>query len=746
MKDGISSSHPYAFLTVPPMADAVGVYHTNPRVGILPDSPRLGKWRKQFAGMLVLFEERPAHNQEFNPSFGNSKKVQSSFKLIEKLRESHDVQVDQNAMLRARLFDVIIADWDRHDDQWRWARFKKDGKTVYRPIPRDRDQVFFKQDGVLPYLASRNWAERRFQSFTPEVRDMRGQNLNAQWIDRDYMTELDLSNWIAIADSMTVELTDEIIHEAISRLPESAFKHTGEYTIETLKARRNNLRDFAEEYYYILAKQVDVTGSEKKEYFDIDFNNTELRVRMYIRDKGDKGELLYERIFKDTETEEIRIYGIDGKDEYKIKGDASNCDIRLRIIAGPSEDKYHIEQEPRRFKKKVHIYEYGENEFKKKELEDSKNLSLHVVDKISDHIEYDRNEFKYNSYLPLILAGYTPDDGFSIGAGVNYTKQGFKHIPYQSKHHIYANITQTGAFAVNYNVNSKQVFGDFDFIGDFEAKIPNFQFSFYGIGNETNPNIDDWRSYQMRVDEISLSTYLVKSSEYNRLKVQYGPSVSYFNPVENTLQENRFPISLNENTLSPKYFIGGNLKLEYTNTDHPLLPIRGISLISQLKHSTELSNQESLFDKNIVRQQHEFMLYFPLTFIPLKHTFAMRAAYTQNFNNNSPFYYLNYIGGVDEMRGFRRNRLAGQTSFFTNLDWRFKVLHFQNHILPMEIGLIAFVDSGRVWNKDEKSDKWHVNYGGGLYFFPVNMFLINVSYGYSELDSGLLTVKSAFHF
>lgn len=56
--------------------------------------------------------------------------------------ESHKHNVDQQAALRARLFDMWLGDWDRHDDQFRWASFKENGVTVYKPIPRDRDQIF----------------------------------------------------------------------------------------------------------------------------------------------------------------------------------------------------------------------------------------------------------------------------------------------------------------------------------------------------------------------------------------------------------------------------------------------------------------------------------------------------------------------------------------------------------------------------------------------------------------------------
>ena len=54
-----------------------------------------------------------------------------------------------------RLFDMLLGDWDRHQDQWRWAAFKEDGVTTYRPVPRDRDQAFsIMNDGFVLGLAT----------------------------------------------------------------------------------------------------------------------------------------------------------------------------------------------------------------------------------------------------------------------------------------------------------------------------------------------------------------------------------------------------------------------------------------------------------------------------------------------------------------------------------------------------------------------------------------------------------------
>ncbi len=747
VKDGIAGSHPYAFVTVPPMAEAVDVYHTNPKIVILPDHPRLGEFRDEFKGMLVLFEERPAHNQEFNPSFGNSKKVVSSFEVIEKLRETHDAKVDQLPMLRARLFDNFLADWDRHDDQWRWAKFKKNGKTTYKPIPRDRDQVFFKQDGLIPFIASRTWAQRRFQSFTPDVRDMGGQNMNGQWVDRAYLTNLELEDWIMVADSMQKELTDKIIEDAIRLLPKSAYENTGEYTIETLKARRDRLKEFATRYYKILAENVDVVGTYEKEYYKIEYTQGNVRVRTYTRKKGNKvkDELHFDRTFVTGETKEVRIYGIGGNDEFEIKGEGKNCTILVRIIGGSDKDKYHLDYNASGLKKKLHIYEFGKSDFKDKELDNVGKLKLKEVENEADHLDYERNEFKYDTYLPLISTGYSSDDGIFIGGGVTTTKQGFKKFPYAVKHRFAANIASTGAFYADYFCDYIEAIGKFDISVELQAQAPNYRFSFYGLGNDATSTAIDWKEFQMRVDQYSASLFFKRSSKYNRVKLQYGPNVSYYSPERNQSQEERFPVSLNENSLDDQLFAGGEIRFIFENIDHHYDPTRGVFFKNQIEHFTSLSAKEISLENSFATLNSELRLYFPLTFLPFKHTIALKSSISHNINE-TPFYFSNFIGGINEMRGFRRNRLGGKTAFYNNFDFRFKLFRFKNHLLPMEVGLIAFTDLGRVWIENDSSSTWHQNYGGGLYINPLDMFLVNLSYGYSELDKGLITVKTGFHF
>ncbi|HEY6504630.1 MAG TPA: metallophosphoesterase, partial [Chitinophagaceae bacterium] len=56
VSDGVSASYPFAALSVPPFAETAGVPHAKPKLVYVPDDPRLGKFRSDFANAFCLFE------------------------------------------------------------------------------------------------------------------------------------------------------------------------------------------------------------------------------------------------------------------------------------------------------------------------------------------------------------------------------------------------------------------------------------------------------------------------------------------------------------------------------------------------------------------------------------------------------------------------------------------------------------------------------------------------------------------
>ena len=111
---------------------------------------------------------------EGHQNYGGAKESINTPELIAKLKKNHKHTVDSEHVLRSRLFDLLIGDWDRHDDQWRWGVYddpERPNSKLYRAIPRDRDQAFFKNDGFLNYLASRPFFNPCLLYTSPSPRD-----------------------------------------------------------------------------------------------------------------------------------------------------------------------------------------------------------------------------------------------------------------------------------------------------------------------------------------------------------------------------------------------------------------------------------------------------------------------------------------------------------------------------------------------------------------------------------------------
>ena len=108
------------------------------------------------------------------------------------------------------------------------------------------------------------------------------------------------------------------------------------------------------------------------------------------------------------------------------------------------------------------------------------------------------------------------------------------------------------------------------------------------------------------------------------------------------------------------------------------------------------------------------------------------------------FYQLPTLSGKDNLRGFRRQRYYGETSFYNNNELRL-MLNTRNGWFNGKVGVLAFVDQGRVWQPGEKSDQWHLGYGGGIFVAPFNKILLNASYGISEEDK-VLHLRIGFLF
>jgi outer membrane protein assembly factor BamA len=83
-----------------------------------------------------------------------------------------------------------------------------------------------------------------------------------------------------------------------------------------------------------------------------------------------------------------------------------------------------------------------------------------------------------------------------------------------------------------------------------------------------------------------------------------------------------------------------------------------------------------------------------------------------------PFYEAVFLGGLSSVRAFRDERFGGDTAVRGGAELRFKVFR-PKVFVPMDTGLFAFADGGRVWVDENSPGDWHNGAGGGIWFAPI---------------------------
>jgi hypothetical protein len=121
-------------------------------------------------------------------------------------------------MLRSRLLDMVIGDWDRHFGQWDFGTTDTGVGKLYFPIPKDRDQAFFNSNGLLARAVSLS-AMPYLQGFKKDYPNLIWFNWEERDFDRFFMNNLDEEKWQSIVKKFQQNMNDSVIADAVRKLP-----------------------------------------------------------------------------------------------------------------------------------------------------------------------------------------------------------------------------------------------------------------------------------------------------------------------------------------------------------------------------------------------------------------------------------------------------------------------------------------------------------------------------------------------
>jgi hypothetical protein len=717
VQDQMSAQHPAGALVVDELARAAGVPTVPIRIVVMPDDPALGEFRKDFAHVVGTLAEYPTAESASHPGFEGAVEIIDHMEMFDRLAASPSDRVAVRELLRARLFDVLVSDFDRHRKQWRWAR--RPGDTLWHPIPEDRDQAFARYEGLLVRAAAGYIPQVR--RFGPRYDRILGLTYNGREQDRWLLPELSREDWREMAEDLAARTTDEVIERAARRMPPEWYAIDGPRLVSAMKARRDALVEEADRYYLHLASHVDVQATNAPEIVRARrTGGGALDVEVAaLGEDGSTAPAYFHRRFVPGETEEVRVYLRGGNDRVVTEG--RDGPITLRVIGGPGTDV----------------------------VDDSKGGGTRFYDSAGDDrvvrgpgTAWDRRAYVAppgpkgapwipprdwgRDWFPVPWVSYGTDIGVFVGGGFSTVSYGFRQQPYASRH------TLRGGWAFGASQPKVEYEGEFyrPSSGVRSGLLARFSglevLRYYGSGNETEVGRDDDYN-KVRQKQLILAPSLTVPLA-GPLEVSVAPLLRYarteggtrlvdasspygagnFGEVGATM---RFQLdtraAYREGTAARSGITGPFGRAGY--------PARGFLLQAIAAGFPRAWDVERSYGW-VEGSAASYLTIGPNG----RATLALRAGGKHMLGDRYPFFAAASIGGggflsgADSVRGLFPNRFIGDSAVYFNGELRLYLSRFFV-ALPGEWGLFGFGDVGRVWLAGESSDRWHGSWGGGLW-------------------------------
>ncbi|MCW3122204.1 MAG: metallophosphoesterase, partial [Flavipsychrobacter sp.] len=677
VQEMISANYPYAALCVPALSDALRIAHSNPRFFVVPDDYSLGRYRPLFANTVCMLEEHDAMPDE---------KSIGTFKLFNKLREKNNFTVDQQTLLKARMLDFLIADYDRHFDQWSWHKTDTGDRKQYFPIPHDRDEAFFYSDGLVLKYAT--WQRLPFlKGFRYDIPRVRWQGFVARYFDGAYLNDLDENEWKQVLNEFQQKITDSVISASVKNLPPEIAKMDSAVIVGKLKSRRDLLPERSLLYYKHISKRVNILGSNENEYFHVSKNGTGVSVDVYpIDSSGGQGKAIFSRKFDHKVTKELRLYGFNGDDLFRVDDDV-HSKIKLRIIGGQGSDTFDMRGRVRNI-----LYDF------KKEtnpvLSHRRTDNMFSKDPLVNN--YNEKEDNYTSWrFPHLEAGYNPEDQVLLGVGIMQKTFNFRKKPYSTDQRLTSLFAIANkAYQVKYNGEFREVIKKEDILVSGEYVNPTLN-NFFGFGNESkkDPNADI-HFYRVRFTDLSGSVIARHRLFGDKLSIGLGPVFYnyYWNREHNSdrLLSSPAAIGLDSNSIfHNKSYAGGKLVLDVNNLNAVLFPTRGVDWVTTFTAMNGLNSNS----KALTKMESDMAVYASLS-EPAKVVAVLRIGGGHIFSNNYEYFQALTLGANNYLRGFRKDRFAGSSLLYGDIELRVKLCDVRSYILPGTLGIVGFNDAG----------------------------------------------------
>jgi hypothetical protein len=712
VRDEGSGSHPAATVAPAAIMSAAGVTHPTAVLVVMPDDPRLGEHRSEFAGLLGTIEEYPARKAT-GVMPPDALDVIDSDVLLQNINRSPANRVDAHAMLTAVMIDMLIGDNDRHPDQFKWARVTNGPDSIWEPIPRDRDKAFVSYEGSLIALTRKLMPS--LVQFREQYPDISALFQNATDFDRRVLAPLDKSAWDSTARWIQSRVTNDVIDRAMAAMPHE-YAASARRIGEILRARRDNLPEAAASYYDELYRAADIHGTDAAERATLN-RAADGSVTLTMQDAN--GSTWYNRRFVPAETREIRLYLHGGDDAATITGTATPG-IKIRVIGGNGNNSLTDQTRTAR------LYDEGMT-----------SGVYYAEDTLKPNFDEATEFNKVFNRRPWVHGfgtlmppekdngvSWKPVVGLKTGHGLGLVPKigiarvgyGWRRVPYSSLMQLDAAYS-TGTSGWKSVLIADKRFISSDFHLPFAAMMSQIEvIQFRGFGNDIEESDSKFFDVSQRMWQARPA---IGFSFHPGSDISLGPIVRY---TTTDSISNRF-ISQNRPFGFPDFKQAGvQAALHFESRIEPdTMKPRFVADLTG-------SGFPAVWDVNSAYEAVEGTVASYITVpLPKKPVIALRAGGKKLFGD-FPYFDAAFLGGGNSFRIEHRQRYAGDASAFGSAEVRYPIAEFP-FILPLNIGAMAFGDAGRVYVDGESPGGWHTAAGGGFWVGAINPGMnLNVLY------------------
>lgn len=737
LQDQVSSLVPGAGPVSARFHEALGLLHARPRLVVLPDDPALGEWRRQFAGRLGSIEERPddAEDQAEGggpaPGFAGAEKVKGTEEFLEDLEDDPEHRVDSREWLAGRLLDLFLGDWDRHEDQYRWARFTRGGLKTWRPIPRDRDYAMVDYDGQLLRIG-RTFIPKAVQFRETYPKSLVGLVINGQFLDRRFLSDVPRPAWDSVARAVQARLSDEVIEDALRRMPPEHYALRGAELGRIFRARRDALPEVSAQFYRMLALEPEVRATDKPERAVVRrLPGGGVEVALHeVKDGEPARAPYYRRTFSPAETREVRIFLQGGDDQAVVEG-ASDGGIKVRVIGGGGDDRM---EDRGRGARTLFYDDRGENLFVRGEGTRVDERSYESPEWQRGGLQDPPRDWGGSSSLLRPYGGWRSNVGVIVGGGPAMTRYGFRRHPWARRSHLRV---LWAPLETRFGVEllSEARLTGTDHVFRLDARATELEPTrFHGFGNDTERRLDG-DLYRVWQRLFTLEPSLDLALNDGRTRVAFGPVLRYTvaDPEAGSPAETLDPRGIDEFLQA-----GARVEASLERRDFPAWARKGLFLGAGASAYPLVTDEIGAFGE----AHAEALGYVPVP-LPLETTLALRLGGKRVFGE-FPFQEAAFLGGSRDLRGHHGQRFAGDASLYGSAEARVFLTRAKLFVRG-DLGVFGLADAGRVWYEGDSEGGWHSALGGGVWFsFLDRTRTLSASYAYGE--KGMFYVRMGLPF